>query len=123
MLPAEFSKKELAGILLKKEPPPVSANEAALLLIRDALKDGFTIRQLQIFNGIASNKTSRETGDDINLGERTVEEYRPGLFKTAGVESIFDLTLYGLRKGWIDKDGNKFLDDGLLKEFLKKKIK
>jgi hypothetical protein len=118
VLPAEFSEKELAGILLAKEPS-VPGNEADRQLILDALKDGFTIHQLQIFNGIVTNKTSSEIGHAICLSPRTVEDYRPGLFKAAGVKCVFHLALNALKRGWIDKDGKTLLDDATLKEFLK----
>ncbi|MEO5570403.1 MAG: hypothetical protein ABIT08_08400 [Bacteroidia bacterium] len=123
VLPLTFSKKDLAAILLEDTAPADPHKEAAIKLIRQALEDGFHIRHLQVFNGLVSNKSSSVIGGDICLGYRTVETYREELYQAAGVKGVSAITLFGLKKGWIDIDGNKFLDDQILKDFILKKIR
>jgi DNA-binding NarL/FixJ family response regulator len=123
VLPAKFSKKDLAAILLEDTAPVDPRKEASLKLIREALKDGFHIRHLQVFNGLVSNQSARIIGENICLGTRTIETYREQLYQVAGAKGVALITLFGLKRGWIDIDGNKFLDDEILNDFILEKIR
>jgi len=59
-------------------------------------------------------------------GIKTISQlcgYSEGNLLQTMAKCVALITLFGLKRGWIDINGNKLLDDEILKDFVLKKIR
>jgi DNA-binding NarL/FixJ family response regulator len=81
-----------------------SSQVARLLLATEDASTGdeLTSRQVEVLQGIASGRASKQIAFDLGLSAKTVEAHRARIMERLGVASIAALTLYAIRRGLVD---------------------
>jgi DNA-binding NarL/FixJ family response regulator len=64
--------------------------------------DSLSNRELQVLKLIASGKSLKEIGADLDLSEKTVATYRARISGKMGLSSNVDLTRYAMRHGLVE---------------------
>jgi two-component system, NarL family, nitrate/nitrite response regulator NarL len=60
-----------------------------------------TPRQIEILTMLASGKSSKEIGFDLDLSSKTVDVHRTRIMERLDLKDVASLTLYAVRKGLV----------------------
>jgi len=63
---------------------------------------GFSEKEIEIIRLICGQKTAREISKEVNLSERTVEQYRSNITKRIGARNVAGIIRYALQNGIIE---------------------
>jgi DNA-binding NarL/FixJ family response regulator len=85
------------------QAPMITAEQAVLypMFVKVADSVRLTNRKIHIATLLASGKSGKEVADHLNLSTKTVETHRALIYRTLGIHSITELTLYAIREGWV----------------------
>jgi DNA-binding NarL/FixJ family response regulator len=65
---------------------------------------GFSAKEIEIIRLICRQHTAKEISREVNLTERTVEQYRSNITKRIGARNVAGIIRYALQKGIIELD-------------------
>jgi DNA-binding NarL/FixJ family response regulator len=87
------------------EPGWISRKVAAQLtdmINDDRPKDtDLTVREMEVLEGVASAKTTREIAYNLGISEKTVEKHLESIFTKLGINSRVEAAVMAVRKGWV----------------------
>ena len=70
-------------------------------------KEKFTELEVRIIQDICQQYSSKEIAERLNIGIKTVENYRNRIFDKIGVKNMAGVVIYAIRNGFYDINEGK----------------